>query len=50
MVVAYSAMADKASLGEAHTMLPGVVAWVSAFVLIFLAIKPLVRAVLPQLG
>ncbi len=40
----------KASLGEAHAMLPGVVAWVSAFVLIFLAIKPLRRAVVPQLG
>lgn len=40
----------EAHLGEAHTMLPGVVAWVSAFVLIFLAIKPLRRAVIPQLG
>lgn len=40
----------EASLGEAHTMLPGVVAWVSAFILIFLAIKPLRRAVVPQLG
>ncbi len=39
-----------ANLGEAHNMLPGVVAWVSAFVLIFLAIKPLRRAVVPQLG
>ncbi len=38
------------SLGEAHTMLPGLVSWVSAFILIFLAIKPLRRAVLPQLG
>ena len=40
----------EASLGEAHAMLPGVVSWVSAFLLIFLAIKPLRRAVLPQLG
>ena len=40
----------EASLGEAHTMLPGVVSWVSAFLLIFLAIKPLRRAVIPQLG
>lgn len=40
----------EASLGEAHTMLPGVVSWVSAFILIFLAIKPLRRAVVPQLG
>lgn len=40
----------EASLGEAHTMLPGMVSWVSAFVLIFLAIKPLRRAVVPQLG
>lgn len=40
----------EASLGEAHTMLPGMVSWVSAFILIFLAIKPLRRAVFPQLG
>ncbi len=40
----------EASLGEAHTMLPGMVSWVSAFILIFLAIKPLRRAVIPQLG
>ncbi len=40
----------EASLGEAHAMLPGVVSWVSAFLLIFLAIKPLRRAVIPQLG
>lgn len=40
----------KATLGEAHTMLPGMVSWLSAFVLIFLAIKPLRRAVIPQLG
>jgi uncharacterized membrane protein YraQ (UPF0718 family) len=39
-----------AYLGEAHTMLPGMVSWVSAFILIFLAIKPLRRAVIPQLG
>ncbi len=40
----------EASLGEAHAMLPDVVSWVSAFVLIFLAIKPLRRAIVPQLG
>ncbi len=40
----------EANLGEAHAMLPGVVSWVSAFILIFLAIKPLRRAVVPQLG
>ena len=40
----------EASLGEAHAMLPGLVSWVSAFILIFLAIKPLRRAVIPQLG
>ncbi len=40
----------EASLGEAHAMLPGMVSWVSAFILIFLAIKPLRRAFLPQLG
>jgi hypothetical protein len=40
----------EASLGEAHAMLPGVVSWASAFILIFLAIKPLRRAVVPQLG
>ena len=40
----------EASLGEAHTMLPGMVSWASAFILIFLAIKPLRRAVVPQLG
>ncbi len=40
----------EASLGEAHAMLPGLVSWVSAFILIFLAIKPLRRAVIPKLG
>ncbi len=40
----------EASLGEAHTMLPGTLAWVSAFILIFLAIKPLRRSLIPQLG
>ncbi len=40
----------EASLGEAYAMLPGVVSWVSAFLLIFLAIKPLRRAVIPQMG
>lgn len=40
----------EANLGEAHTMLPGIISWVSAFLLIFLAIKPLRRAVIPQLG
>ena len=40
----------EARLGEAHAMLPGVVSWISAFILIFLAIKPLRRAVVPQLG
>ncbi len=39
----------EATLGDAHTMLPEFVSWVSAFLLIFLAIKPLRRAVLPQL-
>ena len=40
----------QAKLGDAHMMLPGVVAWVSAFLLIFLAIKPLRRALIPKLG
>jgi uncharacterized membrane protein YraQ (UPF0718 family) len=40
----------EASLGHAHTMLPGVVSWVSAFILILLAIKPLRRALFPRLG
>ena len=40
----------EASLGHAHSMLPAIVSWVSAFVLIFLAIKPLRRAVFPRLG
>lgn len=40
----------EASLGEAHAMLPGVLSWLSAFLLIFLAIKPLRRAVLPRMG
>lgn len=40
----------KASLGEAHAMLPAAVSWASAIILIFLAIKPLRRAVVPQLG
>lgn len=39
-----------ADLGEAHEMLPGMLSWISAFVLVFLAIKPLRRAMLPQLG
>ena len=38
-----------AQLGEAHAMLPEVVAWVSALLLIFLSIKPLRKAVLPML-
>ncbi|MBE9559346.1 MAG: SO_0444 family Cu/Zn efflux transporter [Proteobacteria bacterium] len=40
----------QASLGDAHAMLPGFLSWASAFLLIFLAIKPLRRAVLPRLG
>ena len=40
----------EATLGHAHAMLPDPVTWASAFVLIFLAIKPLRRAILPQLG
>lgn len=40
----------EASLGEAHAMLPGVLSWLSAFLLIFLAIKPLRRAVFPRMG
>ena len=40
----------EASLGEAHAMLPGMVSLASAFILIFMAIKPLRRAVIPQLG
>lgn len=39
----------EASLGEAHAMLPDVVSWGSAFLLILLAVKPLRRAVFPQL-
>lgn len=37
-------------MGEAHTMLPDAISWLSAFLLIFLAIKPLRRSVVPQLG
>jgi len=40
----------EAVLGEAHTMLPDIISWSSAFILIFLAMKPLRRAVIPQLG
>lgn len=40
----------EAQLGEAHVMLPGVIAWVSAFLLIFLSIRPLRRALIPRLG
>lgn len=39
-----------AKLGEAHTLLPDVLSWGSALLLIFLAIKPLRRALIPQLG
>lgn len=38
------------SLGHAHTMLPDAISWFSAFLLVFLAIKPLRRTVLPRLG
>ena len=41
---------SKDGLGEAHAMLPGMVSWLSAFILILLAIKPLRRALIPQLG
>jgi len=40
----------EAKLGHAHAMLPELVSWISAFILIFLAIKPIRRAVLPVLG
>ena len=40
----------EARIGQEHAMLPETLAWVSAFVLIFLAIKPLRRAVFPWLG
>ena len=40
----------KASLGHAHSMLPVWLAWGSAILLLILAIKPLRKAVLPQLG
>jgi uncharacterized membrane protein YraQ (UPF0718 family) len=40
----------EAALGEAHNMLPSMVSWVSAFILVLLAVKPLRRAVFPQLG
>ena len=40
----------EAKLGEAHSMLPEIVSWGSAFLLIFLAIKPLRRKVIPHLG
>jgi uncharacterized membrane protein YraQ (UPF0718 family) len=39
-----------AKLGEAHTMLPDVLSWGSALLLIFLAIRPLRRALIPRLG
>lgn len=40
----------EANLGEAHEMLPSVISWVSAFILIFLAVKPLRRMVFPKWG
>ncbi|NOQ90656.1 MAG: SO_0444 family Cu/Zn efflux transporter [Gammaproteobacteria bacterium] len=39
-----------AVLGQSHDILPSILSWFSAFLLIFLVIKPLRRAVLPQLG
>ena len=39
-----------AKLGEAHAMLPEILSWGSAILLLFLAIKPLRRALLPQFG
>jgi uncharacterized membrane protein YraQ (UPF0718 family) len=39
-----------AALGESHAMLPGIVSWASALLLLFLMIKPLRRAVIPGLG
>ena len=38
------------SMVDSHAMLPDAVSWISALLLIFLAIKPLRRAVIPQLG
>ncbi|HHJ36028.1 MAG TPA: permease [Gammaproteobacteria bacterium] len=40
----------EARMGDANTMLPEALSLFSAFLLIFLAIKPLRRAVIPQLG
>ena len=40
----------KASLGHAHAMLPAWLAWGSAVLLVFLAIRPLRKAILPRLG
>ncbi len=39
-----------ASIGQEHALLPAYISWPSAFLLIFLAIKPLRRTVLPALG
>jgi len=39
----------EAKLGEAYAMLPDPVSWGSAFLLIFLAIKPLRKTILPML-
>ena len=39
-----------ASLGHAHSMLPAWLAWGSAILLLFLAIKPLRKTLIPQLG
>jgi len=38
------------ALGEAHNLLPAIVSLSSAFILILLALKPLRRLVVPQLG
>lgn len=40
----------QASLGEAHAMLPAIVTWSSAVLLLVLAVRPLRRRLLPWLG
>lgn len=49
-LLAWQGWQIQARLSEAHAMLPEIVAWSSAILLLILALRPLRRRLLPQLG
>ena len=49
-LLAWQGWQIQARLSEAHAMLPEIVAWSSAILLLVLALRPLRRRLLPQLG